>query len=99
MFRLHYDKLQPDQKRNMYALVSPLSKLWGPNGIEDFSRRCQELGDTEEASLDVSISVIDSRNEARATYELDPTELKNAIEYWDRGEGYSPPIRMDRPNS
>ena len=97
LFRQHYDRLKPDQKRNVYALTSALSKIWGDDGIEEFSRRCQELGDTENASLDLTISVVNSHPEGRGTYSLDPTQLKDAIECWDRGEDYFPPAKISRP--
>lgn len=95
LFRRHYDDLKPEQKRNVYALVSALSKLWGGDGVEGFARRCQEFGDTEAASLDVSLAVVSAHPEGRATYRLDPTQLKDAIERWDRGEDYFPPAKID----
>jgi len=68
----------------------------GDDGIEEFSRRCQELGDTEDASLDLTISVVNSHPDGRATYSLDPTQLKAAIECRDRGEVYFPQANIDR---
>ena len=97
LFRLHYDLLKPEQKRNVFALASALSKLWGDNGIEEFARRCQELGDTENASLDLTISVVNSHPDGRGTYSLDPTQLKAAIECWDQGKDYLPQAKLERP--
>lgn len=97
LFRQHYDTLKPDQKRNVYALVSALSKLGGADGVDEFARRCQEFGDTEDAALDLTVSVVSARPDGRATYSINPTHLKAAIECWDRGEDYFPPTQVERP--